>query len=174
MSSQGDEYTVVKVVQRNDGGYIVELVDAAGNTVWVYLAADLTVERITSQLDGLASPGAVKKLKAPAKKRTTSKFTVTWKKPKKIGSAQPDGYLTRITKKGTSKKASRAKTWTKWKSQDWVPAPNGKLSKRFKKLSPSSTYTVQVRAHNVAGNGKKTTITVTTNRKGVPKKYGTG
>ena len=113
-------------------------------------------------------------LKAPAKKRTANKFTVTWKKPKNIGSAQPDGYLTRITKKGTSKKASRTKTWTKWKSQDWVPAPNGKLSKRFKKLSPSSTYTVQVRAHNVAGNGKKNTIKVTTNRKGIPKKYGTG
>lgn len=174
VSSQGDEYTVVKVVQRNDGGYIVELVDAAGNTVWVYLTADLTVERITSQLDGLASPGAVKKLKAPAKKRKANKFTVTWKKPKNIGSAQPDGYLTRITKKGTSKKASRAETWTKWKSQDWVPAPNGKLSKRFKKLSPSSTYRVQVRAHSVAGNGKKTTINVTTNRKGIPKKYGTG
>jgi uncharacterized membrane protein len=122
----------------------------------------------------LTVPGGVRKLSAPTKKRTKSKFTVAWKKPKNIGSAQPDGYQTRITKKGTSKKAARAKTWTKWKSQDWVPAPNGKLSKRFKKLSPNSTYTVQVRAHNVAGNGKKKAIKVTTNRKGIPKKYGTG
>ncbi|MCH9800631.1 MAG: choice-of-anchor D domain-containing protein, partial [Actinomycetia bacterium] len=122
----------------------------------------------------LVPPGPVKNLKAPAKKRTTTKFTATWQKAKKIGSAQPDGYLTRITKKGTSKKTSRAKKWTKWKTQDWVPAPNGKLSKKFKKLSPNSTYTVQVRAHNIAGNGKKTTIKVTTNRKGLPKKYGTG
>ena len=122
----------------------------------------------------LVPPGPVKNLKAPAKKRKANKFTATWKKPKQIGSAQSDSYLTRITKKGTPKKASRAKTWTTWKSQDWVPAPNGKLSKKFKKLTPNSTYKVQVRAHNIAGNGPKRTLIVTSNRNGIPTKYGTG
>ena len=114
-----------------------------------------------------ALPGKVRKLNAPAQKRSPTSAVVTWKRPKKLGSGPLVSYQTRIKKSGDS----RSKGYSRWKSQDWVPKANGRSQRKFAKLRPNQSYSVQVRAVTTVGSGPKATVTFTA---GIPTQFGTG
>ena len=121
---------------------------------------------IVPDADGdLDPPGKVRKLKAASKSLSCRAATVSWKEPKDSGSAPVTSYDVRIKKSGD---------WKKWKSTDWVPNANDKITKRYKKLTPKKTYKVQVRAVSAVGAGEKKTVKFTTPRCGVPTKPGNG
>ena len=121
---------------------------------------------IVPDADGdLDPPGKVRKLKAASKSLSCRAATVSWKEPKDSGSAPVTSYDVRIKKNGE---------WKKWKSTDWVPNANNKITKRYKKLTPKTTYKVQVRAVSAVGAGEKKTVKFKTPRCGVPTKPGNG
>jgi hypothetical protein len=113
----------------------------------------------------LVPPGKVRNLKAASKSLSCRAATVSWQEPKDSGSAPVTSYDVRIKKDGE---------WKKWKSTDWVPNANNKITKRYKKLTPKTTYKVQVRAVSAVGAGEKKTVKFTTPRCGVPTKPGNG
>ena len=108
--------------------------------------------------------GKVRKLRVPDKTVTAKKATAKWKRPK--GQVTVTGYETRIKKKNGN--------WKKWSGKDPEPNLNGWISRTFKKLSPNTTYKVQVRAVSYEVRGKKSAVSFTTDRKGIPTKPGNG
>ncbi len=116
---------------------------------------------------GQALPGKVRKLNAPAQKRSRTSAVVTWKRPKQLGSGPLVSYQTRIKQSGDG----RSKGYSRWKSQDWVPKANGKSQRMFTRLQARQGYSVQVRAVTTVGSGPKATVTFTT---GIPTQFGTG
>jgi hypothetical protein len=77
------------------------------------------------------------------------------------------GYETRIKKKKNG-------NWKKWSGKDPEPNLNGWISRTFKKLSPNTTYKVQVRAVSLDVRGKKSAVGFTTDRKGIPTRPANG
>ena len=67
-----------------------------------------------------------------------------------------------------------AGNWKKWSSKDPQPNLNGWISRTFKKLSANTKYKVQVRARSYEVPGKKSAVTFTTDRKGIPTQPGNG
>jgi alpha-tubulin suppressor-like RCC1 family protein len=112
----------------------------------------------------IGKPGKVRKLRVPDKTVTAKKATAKWKRPK--GDVPVTGYETRIKKKNGN--------WKKWSSKDPEPNLNGWISRTFKKLSPNTTYKVQVRAVSYEVRGKKSAVGFTTDRKGIPTRPGNG
>ena len=111
----------------------------------------------------LSPPGKVRKLTAPDKKISAKKAQVKWKKPK--GDVTITRYQTRIKKNGN---------WKKWSGKDPQPNLDGWISRGYKKLSPNTTYKVQVRAWSDEVHGPKRSVKFTTNRKGIPTIPGNG
>jgi len=111
------------------------------------------------------APGKVRKLRVPDKTVTAKKATAKWKRPK--GEVSVTGYETRIKKKKNG-------NWKKWSGKDPEPNLNGWISRTFKKLSPKTTYKVQVRAVSLDVRGKKSTVGFTTDRKGIPTRPANG
>ena len=145
--------------------------NTGGSPNLVALAGTGQTLTINDDSNGAAGvPDKVRKLQVPAKQRSARTAVATWKKPKNIGGGPITAYESRISKPGKK----RAKGYTRWKSQDWVPAPNGKISRKFTKLVANRDYVVQVRAVNVFGAGPKAKVAFTAGKRGIPTKYGTG
>ncbi|MCH9719856.1 MAG: choice-of-anchor D domain-containing protein [Actinomycetia bacterium] len=164
----------VRYFPRGDGSSaaVVKLTsNTGGSPNLVALAGTGQTLTINDDSNGAAGvPDKVRKLQVPAKQRSARTAVATWKKPKNIGGGPITAYESRISKPGKK----RAKGYTRWKSQDWVPAPNGKISRKFTKLVANRDYVVQVRAVNVFGAGPKAKVAFTAGKRGIPTKYGTG
>jgi alpha-tubulin suppressor-like RCC1 family protein len=167
---QPDKSCVVKVrfFPREDGSAaglvkIVSESDGSPNSVGLSGTGELVI--VPDDDGDLDPPGKVRKLKAASKSLSCRAATVSWKEPKDSGSAPVTSYDVRIKKNGE---------WKKWKSTDWVPNANNKITKRYKKLTPKTMYKVQVRAVSAVGAGEKKTVKFKTPRCGVPTKPGNG
>jgi len=167
---QPDKSCVVKVrfFPRDDGsaaGLVKIVSNSAGSPNSVGLSGNGELVIVPDADGDLVPPGKVRKLKAASKSLSCRAATVSWKEPKDSGSAPVTSYDVRIKKNGE---------WKKWKSTDWVPNANNKITKRYKKLTPKTTYKVQVRAVSAVGAGEKKTVKFKTPRCGVPTKPGNG
>ena len=58
--------------------------------------------------------------------------------------------------------------WKDWSDKDPEPNRQGWINRTFKKLSANSNYKVQVRAVSYEVLGKKSAVTFTTDRNGIP------
>ena len=109
-------------------------------------------------------PGKVRKLRVPDKTVTAKQATAKWKRPS--GDVTVTNYQTRIKKKNGN--------WKKWSSKAPQPNLNGWINRTFKKLSANTKYKVQVRARAYEVPGKKSAVTFTTDRKGIPTRPANG